>query len=88
MDRAEELLELVRTHSDAVLHATDPAAAPVEPDEGFFDVGLTSMGAIELRDRLAEATGLKLPQMLLFDHPTPELLVAYLMTRQVTAGRD
>ncbi|MGW2517340.1 SDR family NAD(P)-dependent oxidoreductase [Streptomyces sp. NPDC001617] len=44
------------------------------PDSTFTDLGLTSASAVTLLDRLGEATGLRLPSTLVFDHPTPTAL--------------
>lgn len=77
-DPGARLLELVLTEAADVLVPVDPG--PLTPDTGFFDVGLVSVTAIELRDRLAERTGLSLPQLLLFDFPTPALVVEHLLT--------
>jgi acyl transferase domain-containing protein len=75
-EREEVLLELVRTEAAVILGHDDIEA--VEVEAGFFDAGFTSLTAVELRDRLARLTGLELPAMLLFDHPSPELLAEQL----------
>ncbi|WP_371859008.1 type I polyketide synthase [Streptomyces paromomycinus] len=56
-------------------------ATAFDPRRAFRDAGLTSMGAVELRNRLAAATGLPLSASLAFDHPTPLALATHLADR-------
>ncbi|MFI1358051.1 SDR family NAD(P)-dependent oxidoreductase [Streptomyces sp. NPDC020898] len=70
------LMELVTAHVAAVLGETSPGA--VDPNRAFKDVGFTSMTAVELRNRLQEATGITLPASLVFDHPNPRALAEQL----------
>ncbi|WP_437112627.1 type I polyketide synthase [Streptomyces hydrogenans] len=76
------LLDLVREHAAEVLGHASPEL--IDAEDNFLDIGFSSFTALEVRNRLCEATGLPLPPVLLFDHPTPAA-VARFMEERLTA---
>jgi candicidin polyketide synthase FscC len=80
-DQRRLLLDLVRMQTAIVL-GHDRAAA-VDPNRGFLDIGFDSLAAIELRNRLATATGRTLSPMLVFDHPTVTAVAEHLLAELV-----
>ncbi|MFJ8589447.1 type I polyketide synthase [Streptomyces sp. NPDC093595] len=75
-ERDELLLALVREQAAAVIGGAD--ATEIEPGRGFLEMGFDSLMATELRAALAAECGLTLPAGVVFDHPTPTELAAFL----------
>jgi acyl transferase domain-containing protein/short-subunit dehydrogenase/acyl carrier protein len=83
--------ELVRAEVAAV---SGRAAADLDLNRGFTDLGLDSLAAIELRNRLRAETDLRLPATMMFDYPSPAEMADYLLTElgadepDESAGQD
>ncbi|WP_190127171.1 type I polyketide synthase, partial [Streptomyces inusitatus] len=75
-ERDHFLTDLVRTHVAGVLGHSTPGG--ITADRAFQELGFDSLTAVELRNQLNRATGLRLPTTLIFDHPSPAALAAYL----------
>ncbi|MGW8358622.1 type I polyketide synthase, partial [Streptomyces wedmorensis] len=75
-EREQILLDVVQQAAAAVLGFA--SSDQLEPERALNEIGFDSLTAVELRNSLSGLTGLRLPTTLIFDHPTPMALMAYL----------
>ncbi|MFF8354781.1 type I polyketide synthase [Streptomyces chartreusis] len=83
-EQHEVVLDAVAAEIARVLGRTDTTGT--DPERPLQSSGFDSLTSVELRNRLATLTGLRLPATLVFDHPTPRALATYLRTELLASG--
>ncbi|WP_443732312.1 type I polyketide synthase [Streptomyces griseocarneus] len=76
-DRSRMVLNIVRTAVADTLGYN--AADGVRPDQNLHEAGFDSLTAVEFRNRLAAATGLRLPATLTYDYPSPRAIAEHVL---------
>jgi acyl transferase domain-containing protein len=61
---------------------------PLDPERGFFELGMDSLLAVELRNRLQTGLDHALPPTLAFDHPSLQTLARYLGREVLGLGAE
>ncbi|WP_217146083.1 beta-ketoacyl synthase N-terminal-like domain-containing protein, partial [Streptomyces sp. AC627_RSS907] len=84
--RVDAVLGLVRAQVADVLGYG--RAEDVDPERAFNELGFDSLTAVELRNRLATVTGLRLPSTLVFDYPNATVLAGHLAAELAGAAPE
>jgi acyl transferase domain-containing protein len=82
-ERQRQMLEIVRGETAAVLGYE--SAGMVEADGDVLDLGMSSVSAVELHERLAELIGLDLPAGFIYDLSTPAAIAEFLVAELTAA---
>ncbi|WP_035751252.1 acyl carrier protein, partial [Parafrankia discariae] len=76
-ERQRAVLQLVRSQVAAVLGYR--SGAELDARRAFRELGFDSLTAVDLRNRLAAASGMRLPSTLVFDYPNVEALAEFIV---------
>ncbi|WP_030689255.1 type I polyketide synthase, partial [Streptomyces sp. NRRL B-1347] len=85
-ERERALLDHVRGQAAAVLGYA--SGDDVDAERAFRDLGFDSLTAVELRNRLKETSGLRLPATLVFDYANPLALARHLASALTDGDGD
>ncbi len=83
-ERENHVLELVTSEVAVVLGYA--STQDVDPERAFRELGFESLTAVELRNRLSEKTGLRLPTTVVFDHPSSASLAEFILADSTPQG--
>jgi acyl carrier protein len=72
-------LKLIEQNIVAVLSL--PKSKNIDRKQGFLDMGMDSLTAVELKNRLSRELTVSLPATLAFDYPNANSLANYLLTK-------
>ena len=84
--RQAELVDLIQLEVDHLLG--EPAAAPLAPDAGFIELGMTSVMVVELVHRLEHGLNQPLPQTVALEYPNVERLADHLLDARFSSQAD
>ncbi|MBS9534283.1 SDR family NAD(P)-dependent oxidoreductase [Mycobacterium sp. M1] len=73
---------------DAVAQVTRVSPAEIREDAGFFDLGMDSLMAVELRQRIEQGVGKEIPATLAMDYPRLSDVVDYLLGEVLDLGEQ
>ncbi len=85
-ERILRLIVLIKAEVSQVLGLDDPDS--LEIDQGFADMGMDSLMAMELKTRLEKILGLSLATTVVFNYPNAEALGTYLSEQIGQGGSD
>ena len=80
-EQERRALGLVRSHAAAILGHSAPDA--VDADRAFTEIGLDSLGSVELYNQLTAVTGLRLAASAIFDYPNVRALAGHVRDQAV-----
>jgi len=79
------ILSIIQRQVASLLNLGDPARVLL--GDSFDSFGLDSLSTLELSSRLSKLLDLKLPARVIFEHPTPNALVNYILNMK-SSGSD
>ncbi|MCG8312770.1 MAG: SDR family NAD(P)-dependent oxidoreductase [Pseudomonadales bacterium] len=90
MSVAVRASELDKYLSDMIASTLGLSVNELDRELGFFDLGLDSLTALELKNRIQRELKLQLPASVVFDYPNTNALVAYIIQffNSGVAGND